>query len=664
MRKFKKLFSFVAATVVAVTSLVSGSSIGVSAAETTLITNGGPYTGDESYISTYSRDEYSKQSAFEIQFKYNYVGIPSSYDGQKYLGYNDTFEFVVFDANYQGWQKTTVGPAGVDITSAPDIMPSANTTYSVLVPISTIEEKLATGRTPYAINLQTGNIGTSRISIVSLKYIKNAYVQDEFTATGAWTKGTASDMTVSPSTAAIVNANEWNIRVSAFDLSAWDNPTVEVTATYNSTSNNVQAEILVPTGEYDYNGREIYEPVVANYVSRSAGTYTYTTDLSDFKDITSFLACYDKCTVTKIQVYDGQNSPPPPPPPPVPIYEIAEKMGVAWNLGNALECVDSNGNVNEKAWGNPKTTKKLIQAVKAAGFNTVKVPISYLNTIDGNNEIDNAYMARIQQVVNYAYDMGMYVIIDIHNDGDPSTLGSWIDITKTGSEFEAIKNKFAAVWTDIANNFAGYDQRLVFEAANELVNHTWSNPTATEYSNINALNDAFVNAVRNADGTNNKDRALIVVGFATNIDYTIAGFVKPYDDMLMLDVHYMDPYNFVGDYYSTTTWDENASYGGKAYMEAQFAAISEFAGNLGMPVFLGEYGASNKNNTAQRANYAYWLNYYAADYDIVTSYWDNGATGYGGSGLFDRINNTITEDGQTIVDSIFAGYNLEANPHY
>ena len=660
MHKLKKLFYFVITAVFTVTSLIGGTSLSASA-DTNLITNSGPYTGDENFISSYSRNDYLQHNAFEIQFKYNYVGLPTSNDGQNYLGYNDTFEFIVFDSNYQGWQKTTVGPAGVDITSAPDIMPSANTTYSVLVPISTIEEKLSTGRTPYAINLQTGNIGTSRVSIVSLKYIKNTYVQEEFTATGAWTKGTASDMTVSPSTAAIVNANEWNIRVSAFDLSAWANPTVEVTATYNSTSNNVQAEILVPTGEYDYNGREIFEPVVANYVSRSTGTYTYTTDLSGFKDITSFLACYDKCTVTKIQVYDGQKPIPPEP----YIYKIAKEIKVAWNLGNALECVDSNGNVNEKAWGNPKTTKKLIQAVKAAGFNTVKVPISYLNTIDGNNEIDDAYMARIQQVVNYAYNMGMYVVIDIHNDGDPSTLGSWIDITKTGSEFEEIKNKFAAVWTDIANNFAEYDQRLIFQSANELVNHTWSNPTATEYSNINALNEAFVSAVRNAEGSNNDNRALIVVGFATNIDYTIAGFVKPNDDMLMLDVHYMEPYSFVSDYYnSTTVWDENESYGGKAYMEARFATISEFAGNLGMPVFLGEYGATNKNNTAQRANYAYWLNYYAAEYGIVTAYWDNGATGYGGSGLFDRINNTITEDGQAIVNSIFAGYNLEANPHY
>lgn len=130
MKKFKKFISVATAAILAMTSLISGSSLSANAA-TTLITNGGPYSGDTSYISTYMREDYLRQSAFVIQFKYDYVGIPSSYDGQKYLGYNDTFEFVVFDTSFLGWQKTTVGPAGVDIISGTDIMPSTNTIYSV-----------------------------------------------------------------------------------------------------------------------------------------------------------------------------------------------------------------------------------------------------------------------------------------------------------------------------------------------------------------------------------------------------------------------------------------------------------------------------------------------------------------------------------------------------
>ena len=687
MKKFKKLISVAATAALAITSLISGSSLSVSA-ETTLITNGGPYTGDTSYISTYMREDYFRQSAFEIQFKYDYVGKPTSYDGQKNLGYNDTFEFIVFDTNFQGWDKTTVGPAGVDVTSGPDIMPSTNTTYSLLVPISTIEEKLSTGRTPYAINLQTGNIGTSRVSIVSLKYIKNAYVQKEFTATGAWTKGTSSAMTVNPSEAAIVTANEWNIRVSAFDLSAWDNPTVEVTATYNSASNNVQAEILVPTGEYDYNGHEIYDPVVANYVSRSAGTYTYTTDMTKYKDITSFLACYDKCTVTEIHVYnkivDPDPSKPEPKPEPEPepepddspygsviehtADEIADNMGLVWNLGNALEAVDENGNVNEKAWGNPKTTKKLIQAVKAAGFNTVRVPVSYMNMIEDDYTINDAHMARIKQVVNYAYDMGMYVVIDIHGDCFGTIPGSWIDISKMGFEFEAIIEKFVAVWTDIADNFKDYDQRLVFEVANELMIYgryaVSDAELAAVYPNINALNQAFINAVR-AEGANNADRVLIVTGYNTNIDYTVNSyFVKPSDtafNRLMLSVHYMSPDDFtLGWGTQWPTGEEVASnYNSKAYMEAQIARVSNMGYSLDMPIFLGEYGPENhSNNTEARANYCYWLNYYASSWEnVVTAYWDNGVMGQDGTALFDRTNNVITTVGQTIVDAIIEGYN-------
>ncbi len=673
MKKFKKLLSCLAATALAATSLIGGTSLSANA-DTNLITNEGPFTGNATFIGNYPRTVYYQESAFQITFKYDVVGTPAEpQEGEPDVGYNDTFEFLVYDTSWGGWNRTTVGPSGYDQTS--NVTPDTETVYSVTVPISVIESKLAEGATPYGINLQTGaQLGTSEVTIVSLDLISGEYVQQPFTAKGNWTKGTASNFTVNPTGAATVNGNEWNIEVTAIDLNAWTNPTIDVTVTYAKESvdeqgNFAQAEIMLPTGELDEEGNMMYATADPNYVDLAAGTYTFTTEVPN--SVTSFIAAYDMCTVTEIKVYDNTEGNVTTSVTGKTATEIAENMGVAWDLGNSLEASDDKG-VNEKAWGNPKTTMKLIQAVKEAGFNTVRIPISYLNMIDGNNQIDDAYMARIQQVVNYAYNLGMYVVIDIHDDGDPSTPGSWIDITKTGTAFETVKNKFAAVWTDIANNFAGYDQRLIFQSANELVNYTWSNPTSTEYSNINALNAAFVEAVRNAEGTNNDDRVLILVGFAGNINYVIDGFTKPADptpDRLMLSADYWEPQDFTsfiyGSYNVTTWYQENDSayvYGSKAYMEAQFAAISEFAGNLGMPVFLGEYGAVNKDNTAQRANYFYWLNYIAADYGIVTAYWDNGVTGFGGTGLFDRVNNTITNTGSTLVEFIKAGYDQLAKP--
>ena len=681
MRKFKKLLSCAAATALAATSLLGSTTLSASAAD--LITNGGPYEGDAFYIATYLRDEYFQQSAFEITFKYDAVGTPSAPQvGEEDLGYGDTFEFLVFDSSWGGWNRTTVGPNGYDVTSGMIETPVAGEEYTITIPISIIESKLSTGEAPYGINLQTGaQLGTSVVSIVSLKYVScGEYIQQPFTITGNWQKGVteSNKLTVDPATAATVYSNEYNIQVSAIDLSAWTNPTIDVTVTYDKESvdaegNYAQAEILLPTGIYEDNVIEIYEPADPNYVDLDAGTYTFTTEIpnSTYK----FEAAYDMCTVTEIKVYDNNEGIVSDTVTNKTVDEIAADMGPVWDLGNSLEASDGKGNVNEKAWGNPKTTMKLLQAVKKAGFNGVRIPISYLNAIDGNNQVDDAYMARITQVVNYAYNLGMYVVINIHDDGDPATPGSWINISATGDAFEAVKNKFAAVWADIANNFKGYDQRLIFQAANELVNQylNWSvGPTQTEIENINALNAAFVNAVRNtAGGTNNAERALIIVCYRGESAFLNSNFVKPDDDMLMISFDYWSPNSFTfcsneGGYDSETTWsveyDSATTYGSKAYMEAQFAAISEFAGNLGMPVFLGEYGAANKNNTAQRANYFYWLNYIAADYGIVTAYWDNGVTGFGGTGLFDRVNNTITDTGSTLVEFIKAGYNQFVEP--
>lgn len=629
-----------------------------------LIENGGPYEGDATYIQTFMKSDYQRKGAFELKYKFTEVGTPSApQEGEADLGYGDTFEFLVFDTAWGGWNRTTVGPAGID--TADTATPAENQVYTATVDISTIEAALSTTASPYGINLQTGaQLGTSKVEIVSLKYVDSTtpYVQKAFTATGSWTKGTASTMTVTPKGAAVVNPNEWNIEVSGLDLSAWTNPTVDVTVTYAAAQTYVQAEILV----------DGTTPLDPNYPSPASGTYTYTTEIPNTTE--SFLACYDACTVTEIKVYDnvagnvekvvtGQTA-----------STIANDMGLVWNLGNSFESVDRRfesetyGQVGEKAWGNPKTTKKLIQAVKAAGFNTIRVPISYLNKIGTapNYEIDTDYLDRIQQVVDYAYDMGMYVVINIHNDGGEGIPGKWLNVGTTDETARAeMVNKFGKVWAQIADKFADYDQKLIFEAANEfMISGNYNQASAPAYTNINALNQKFVDVVR-AAGTNNVDRALIVTGYNTNIDLTTTavGFVKPADstaNRLMLSVHYMCPDDFtLGGQTQWPTGDNNASnYNSEAYMQQQMNKAAATGTALEMPIFLGEYGPENhSDNTAARAYYCNKLNEFAAGNCIVTAYWDNGSTTTGGTALFDRTNNVITAAGQTIVDAIISGYN-------
>lgn len=615
------------------------------------------YDAGYTYINTYYKSAYNGKSAFKITYEYLELDGDGKYtdrdtNQEKTIDYSDTFEFMVFDTNWGGWNATKAGQSS----------PVVGTTYTATVQISTIESKLAEGSTVQGINFETGRIGDTKVKINSLEYVNDSSLTSspaEFTCN--WQKNTGGDVQKTSGTGTIT-ADQWKIDISNICAYNFKNPTIDVTVDYGSSAPNsyLQAEVLnAITGD----------PIVENYpLVKRTGSVTYTTEFN--KNLTAMSVCYDGCTVKSIKIYDntvgdvaadtlitGKTA-----------TQTATSMGVAWNLGNALDCVDGAqtvdgqanpdyGKVDETCWGNPVTTKKLIQAAKAKGFNTVRIPVSYIDKINSDNTVDDDYLARVKQVVDYAYDMGMYVVINMHNDGGNGIVSKWLDITKTGDDFTAVKTKYAAVWSDIATYFKDYDQRLVFEGFNELMNGSYSGtPTDTQFANVNALSQAFVTAVRGA-GSRNTDRVLIVAGYNTNIDQTVAHFSKPTDtatNRLMLSVHYYDPYDFtLNENSSVDTWGTAEDI---ADMESQIKAISDFGTSVGMPVFIGEYGPIDKNNTDARGNYCYYLNYYAAKNYIVTAYWDNGVTDGKGSALLDRTANQSTSTGDTIISKIISGY--------
>lgn len=467
---------------------------------------------------------------------------------------------------------------------------------------------------------------------------------DPINITGNWTKGTESTMTSSDSDVWTYAGAE-NIYVFNFSLEGYRSPTVEVTANYSS----------IPA-DGSYMQAELYSG--GSFIPVTLGEHKYTFDVS--KDLTEFNVCFDGCTVTKVKIYDNRS--------PIPAQvsgktadELAGMMGKAWNLGNALDST-SDGTVGETLWNNKfPVSKKLFDAVKAAGFDTVRIPVSYMDKIvenaDGTYTIDSAYMARVKQVVDAAISANLFVIVNIHNDGGNGVEDMWIDITKTGNDFTDIKDKFSDVWSDIAATFADYDQKLIFEGFNELNNGNYnSTPSTSEIANVNSLNAKFVETVRNVGGKN-IDRVLIVSGYNANINNTIEGFVKPNDtsaNRLMLSVHYYDPYDFALDENETGSWgtDEQIDY-----LDSKISTISQFANTNGMPVLIGEYGAIDKNNLSARASYCYELNYCAGYYgNIVTAYWDNGAIGTNGFALFNRETNTVDSGKVTIISNIINGY--------
>ncbi|WP_200941596.1 cellulase family glycosylhydrolase [Cellulomonas sp. Leaf395] len=354
--------------------------------------------------------------------------------------------------------------------------------------------------------------------------------------------------------------------------------------------------------------------------------------------------------------------------------QLIAGMGKGWNLGNQLEA-NINGTPSETAWGNPVVTSALIDRVKASGFTTIRIPVSYLGKIGSapGYTVDPAWLGRVQQVVDLAYDRGLHVIINMHGDGYKSVGGSWLICDASAQD--TIKDKYQKVWQQVASTFKGYGGRLILESMNENFDGQYGAPTQPCYSNINAYNQIFVDTVRRTGG-NNTSRWLLVPGWNTNIDYTAGsyGFVVPTDQYrstavpsaerrIMISAHFYDPWDFTGtENGAITQWGPAATdparkstWGQQDFMDAQLKKMHDKFTVNGYPVLIGEYGSIDKtafdpSNTRYRADYARTLVATAAKYGVATAYWDNGHNGQYGFALFDRSSATVTQQG--IIDAI------------
>ena len=363
--------------------------------------------------------------------------------------------------------------------------------------------------------------------------------------------------------------------------------------------------------------------------------------------------------------------------------QITEAMGVGYNLGNSLEA-NSGGTPNETAWGNPVLTKEFVLAAKAAGFQSIRIPVSYLSKIDDNNgyKIDSAWLDHVQEVVDYCVQNDMYAIVNMHGDGYTTVSGSWL--LCANSDQTKIKAKYKACWEQIADRFKNYDEHLIFESMNEEFDGTYGTPNKTAYNNINDYNQIFVDTVRQTGGNNDR-RWLLIPGWNTNINYTADnyGFVLPTDQYLssdiasgekriMISVHYYDPWDFCGtESADKTQWGSEATnqskvptWGDESYMASQFKKMHDKFVSQGYGVIIGEFGAINKanydsQNKACRAAYYQKVCYYAKQYELVPVAWDNGFDGDYGFCLINRYSCQVTH--QDIIDAMMEIYRASSS---
>ena len=341
--------------------------------------------------------------------------------------------------------------------------------------------------------------------------------------------------------------------------------------------------------------------------------------------------------------------------------EATRLMGNGINLGNTLEACDNNVGIKtnaplsyETSWGQPKTTQAMIDGMKAAGFDTIRIPVAWMTNAthlyEGDYTIDAGYMDRVEEIVRYARKAGMYVIINDHWDG------GWYGMFGSESaETRALAMEaYKGMWQQIAERFRDYSDYLIFESANEELGGRFdensplycSDSVVTyltddeRYALTNEINQTFVDVVR-ATGGNNATRFLLIAGYSTNIDQTCDDrFQMPKDTVdskLMVSVHYYDPWSYCGasSAASATKWGKVSDY---EYLDQQLAKMTKFT-EAGYGVVIGEYGALPGSDGLKDNTLAYHTAFLDActKYNLTNCLWDC-------SGLYKRVSQTFADD--------------------
>ena len=318
--------------------------------------------------------------------------------------------------------------------------------------------------------------------------------------------------------------------------------------------------------------------------------------------------------------------------------ELAQEMGIGWNLGNTLEACHGMDFASETLWKNPKASKRIIDGVKAAGFKTIRIPCAWNGYIEDQKtyKIKDSWLARVKEVVDYCIDNDMYTIINIHWDG------GWLEENPTYEKQVEVNAKQKALWLQIATYFQGYGEHLLFAGTNE-VRADYNMPSYENLEVQMSYNQTFVDAVRSTGGQN-KWRNLIIQAYNTNINHAIDFLKMPVDptpNRMMVEVHYYDPYEFcLKEDSSIFEWNEEDDSANR-----QFSRMKSHFVDKGIPVILGEYGAilrtslaaeDYKKHLESRNRYLYYVTKAALANKLIPIYWDNGVIGNNGFGLFDR----------------------------
>lgn len=324
-----------------------------------------------------------------------------------------------------------------------------------------------------------------------------------------------------------------------------------------------------------------------------------------------------------------------------PAQALVARIHAGWNLGNTLDALRRNvqpGEIvppalAETAWGNPLVTPGLIRAVRDAGFDALRLPVTWAQHLSPSDEVDPAWMDRVEQIVSWVLDAGMVCLLNVHHDA-----GSHGWLQASPACHDAHGRRFDLLWQQIAARFAHVGENLVFEAFNEMLDgkeHWTETPDDEAYVAHNRWHQRFVNTVRAAGGLNATRILSLQTYSAGNSPRTLSAFQLPEDPApgrLILQTHNYDPQGFcwlkAGEHALRDTWGTAEDV---SQAENLMVSLSAFARKHGAPLIIGEFGSEDKGNTAARATHAACFARNARDQGIVCFWWDCGHFA-----LFDR----------------------------
>ena len=296
-------------------------------------------------------------------------------------------------------------------------------------------------------------------------------------------------------------------------------------------------------------------------------------------------------------------------------FDLVAEMGVGWNLGNSFD-VESK---DKTYWGNPITSKAMIDEVKAMGFSTLRIPITW-----GPNQvemspytIDPDYLTEIKRVVDFGFQNKMHVIIDVHHDN------SWIK--PMASETQESTDRLSSLWTQVANFFQDYNDSLIFEILNEPriegITEEWSGGNSEGRGYINDFHKAAVDAIRATGGNNEKRHIMITTWAASTVPIAMEELTIPNDDeKIIISLHSYFPWQFAGE--AAVTWGSESD---KSALIAELDKIKQnWIIERDRPVILGEWGTIEANPLQSRINYADFYVKEAAARGLLTIVWDDG----------------------------------------